>query len=158
VLCDVLTILKHRVPELHVLLTGPARGYVITRLLEIGLPHTHRYLDRYADIGLYYQALDAYVVASRQEGGPKAILEAMSSGVPIISTRVGQAMDIIKHGVNGWMVDPEDVQGLAHWAHAAVTRRHDSVLADARATAEANTYLSQTPLWARMFDEFVSQR
>lgn len=158
VLCETLSLLKHRIPELHVLLTGPARGYVMKRLREIDQPYTHHYLDRYADVGLYYQALDAYVVASRQEGGPKAVLEAMSSGVPIVSTRVGQAMDIIKHSVNGWMVDSEDIEGLAHWTHTAVSQRHDGVLAAARATAEENTYQAQAPLWAKMFDGFVSRQ
>lgn len=155
VLCDTLAILKQRVPELYVLLTGPARGYVKKRLERIGLPYTHRYLDRYTDVGQYFQALDAYIVASRQEGGPKAIFEAMSSGVPIVSTRVGQAMDVIEHGVNGWMVEPEDTEALAHWTQAAVSRRHDGVLKAGRATAESNTYRSQIPLWKEFFDGFV---
>lgn len=158
ILCETLSLLKHRIPELHVLLTGPARGYVIKRLSEIGLPYTHHYLDRYTDVGRCYQALDAYIVASRQEGGPKAILEAMSSGVPIISTRVGQAMDIIKHGINGWMVDSEDTQGLAHWTHTAISRRHDAVLSAGRTTAQENTYQSQIPRWAQLFDGFVRPR
>ena len=156
VLCDALAILKQRIPGLHVLLTGPARGYVKKRLEQIGLPYTHRYVDHYADIGQYFQALDAYIVASRQEGGPKAILEAMSSGVPIISTRVGQAMDVMEHGVNGWMVASEDTEALAHWAQVALSRRHDAVLKAGRATAESNTYRSQIPLWKNFFNGFVS--
>jgi glycosyltransferase involved in cell wall biosynthesis len=156
VLCDALAILKQRVPGLHVLLTGPARGYVKKRLEQIGLPYTHRYVDHYADIGQYFQALDAYIVASRQEGGPKAIFEAMSSGVPIISTCVGQAMDVMEHGVNGWVVASEDTEALAHWTQVALSARHDAVLKAGRATAESNTYRSQIPLWKNFFDGFVS--
>ena len=42
-----------------------------------------------------YRALDAYLVTSRDEGGPKAVLESMATGVPIVSTRVGQAVDLV---------------------------------------------------------------
>ncbi len=156
VLCDALTILKQRVPELHVLLTGPARGYVKRRLDQVNIPYTHRYPRRYSQVGRFYQALDAYMVASRQEGGPKAIFEAMSSGVPIISTRVGQAMDVVEHGVNGSMVESEDAQGLAHWTHVAVSGQHDAMLAAGRTTALRNTYHSQVPLWAKLFNGFAA--
>ena len=57
--------------------------------------------------------IDAYVVASRQEGGPKAVLESMACGVPLVTTRVGQAIDLVQHGVNGWMSAPEDANHLA---------------------------------------------
>jgi len=43
------------------------------------------------------QALDLYIVASREEGEPKAILESMASGVPLVTTEVGQAMDFVEH-------------------------------------------------------------
>jgi len=39
-----------------------------------------------------------FVVASRQEGGPKSALESMAAGVPLVSTRVGQVPEIARHG------------------------------------------------------------
>ena len=36
----------------------------------------------------------------------------MAVGVPLVTTRVGQAADLVRHGENGWMVDAEDVDGL----------------------------------------------
>ena len=41
------------------------------------------------------------LVASRDEGGPRAVLESMATGVPLVTTRVGQAADLVEHGVNG---------------------------------------------------------
>ena len=38
-----------------------------------------------------YRAIDVCVVPARQEGGPKAVLEAMASGIPLVTTQVGQA-------------------------------------------------------------------
>lgn len=126
-------------------------------LKRIRVPYKHVYLDSYPDVGRLYQALDVYIVASRQEGGPKAVLESMASGVPLVTTRVGQAMDMVKHGVNGWMVDVEDHEGLAHWSLHALQRPNDlpGILDSGLATARENSYESQLPLWRDFFTGFV---
>ena len=58
---------------IFVLLTGPARGYVKRGLEKMEIPYRHDYLQNYYDIVDYYNALDLYLVTSREEGGPKAI-------------------------------------------------------------------------------------
>lgn len=150
--------LKAHIPQIHVLLSGPARGFVKKGLAEAGIACTHVYLKDYPDIARLYQALDLYIVASRQEGGPKAILESMASGVPLITTRVGQAMDLVLHGKNALMTDVEDVDALT--ACVLQVYRSDSetlapMLAVGRATAEANSYDNQIPLWAAFMKGFV---
>jgi glycosyltransferase involved in cell wall biosynthesis len=158
VFLETMAILQHRIPELFVLLSGPARGYVKAGLERLRVPYKHIYLSSYPEVGQLFQALDVYIVASRQEGGPKAVLEAMASGVPLVTTRVGQAMDLVQHELNGWMVDSEDADGLAHWAEGAVTQstRTQGVLRRGRRTAEANTYESQFPLWRNLMEGFVN--
>ena len=158
VFLEVIKILRTKIPELHVLLTGPARGYVRKGLEALKVPYTHRLLDTYQEVGRYFQALDAYVVSSRQEGGPKAVLEAMSAGVPLITTRVGQAMDLVRHGENGWMVDVEDAEGLAHWTRHVLedsTIRARTIVSG-RETAIENSYEAQTPLWKRFLTGYAS--
>ncbi len=150
-------LLKLRIPELHVVLSGPARGYIKTGLERLNVPYHHFYLDSYPEIGRLFHALDVYIVASRQEGGPKAVLESMACGVPLVTTRVGQAMDLVQHGQNGWMVDVEDAEGLAYWTEYVLTQRSvlDAVLPKGRQTAEANSYELQIPLWQKFFNGFV---
>lgn len=104
--------LKTELP-LHVLLTGPARGYVCQGLERLGVSYQHAFLENYLDIVSYYHALDLYAVTSREEGGPKAILESMATGVPIISTNTGMAPDVIRDGENGGLAPVEDVAALA---------------------------------------------
>src|SRR4030042_619279 len=142
-----LEILKGRIPELFVLLSGPARGYVKKGLERLQVPYQHLYLQSYPEVGKLFQALDVYLVSSRQEGGPKAVLEAMASGVPLVTTRVGQAMDLVRHGENGWVGESEDFEGLAFWAEYAVSQRTETeeILKLGRRTAEANTYESNIP-------------
>ena len=150
-------LLKIAIPELFILISGPARGYVKKGLGELKIPYKHIYLDHYPDIGKLYHCLDLYVVASREEGGPKAILEAMASGVPLVTTRVGQAMDLVTHEENALMVDPEDTEGLAYWGEKILSDSmwRERVIRKGIATAGENTYASQVPLWREFFKDFV---
>lgn len=154
VLVKTLRALKGRIPELFVLLCGPARGFVKRGLTEAGVPFCHVHAKNFEEIAPLYHALDAYLVTSRQEGGPKAVLESMASGVPLVTTRVGQAMDLVKNGENGFMVDVEDVDGLAHSVERVrglddAARR--ALLRAGRDTAEANAWSRQGPLWKDFF-------
>ncbi|HIJ82730.1 MAG: Glycosyl transferase family 1 [Magnetococcales bacterium] len=105
-----LTIPRNR---LMVLLTGPARGYVKQGLERLGIPWRHRFVDDYLDMVPCYQALDAYLISSRAEGGPKALPESWACGVPVVSTRVGMPADLIQTGTNGLMAAIEDSHALA---------------------------------------------
>jgi glycosyltransferase involved in cell wall biosynthesis len=157
VLLRVLAMVKPHIPNLMVLLTGPSRGFVKHGLEQLGIPHRHLHLEKYRDIAACYHAIDVYVVPSRQEGGPKAVLEAMASGVPLVTTRVGQAMDLVQHRFNGWMVDPDNVDGLTACILDALGDpvRSMSIVREARLTAEQHSYDRQLPLWQKFFEGFV---
>jgi len=122
----VIDCLRQQTPIL-VLLTGPARGYVRRGLEEMGVPYRHILLKSYAEVAPYYHALDLYLVTSREEGGPKAVMESLATGVPLVSTRVGMAADLIEDGVNGFLCEIEDVNNLAARAAQLV---HDPSLRD----------------------------
>lgn len=53
----------------------------------------------------YYNGLDYFIVSSNTEGTPNPALEAMSCGIPVITTKVGNMIEIVDHGVNGFFVD-----------------------------------------------------
>jgi glycosyltransferase involved in cell wall biosynthesis len=154
---EAMRILKQMIPELLVLLSGPARGYVKKGLEKNNIPFRHVFLHHYPDIARLYRALDVYLVSSRQEGGPKAILESMATGVPLVTTRVGQAIDLVDHGINGWMTDINDPDALAYW----VSQVHESpelvetVISCARKTAVDNRYEAQHTLWMDFLAGFV---
>lgn len=156
-LLEVAAILKSRVDGLHFLLTGPARGFVKTGLERLGIPFTHVIEEDYRNLERNYHAIDAYLVTSREEGGPRAILEAMATGVPIVSTRVGQAVDLITHERNGWLSEVGDVEALAFWASVAIGGEYsqEDMRSHARATAEENSWESQTELWHDFFKGVV---
>lgn len=94
-------------------LTGPARGYVKAGLDKAGVPYVHRWVDDFRDLAGIWHALDLYLMTSREEGGPKSVLESMASGIPLVSTRTGMAADVIQDGVNAALVPVGDVEALA---------------------------------------------
>lgn len=55
---------------------------------------------------------DVFVLPSYYEGVPVAILEAMSYGKPVISTRVGGIPEIVQSSLNGWLIKPGDHSAL----------------------------------------------
>ncbi len=107
--------LKKDIP-VFVLLSGPARGYVKQGLDRLGVRYAHHYAADRDELAKLYHALDLYLVTSREEGGPMALMESMSSGVPVVSTRVGMAPDLIEPGVSGALTDSEDVTAIVRAA------------------------------------------
>lgn len=92
--------------RLHVLLAGPRRMWIRNRLTELGIPFTFVGLNvpgddvlvnnlPRTDINLLYNLSDLYLVASRMEGGPQAVLEAPIARCKILSTDVGYASEIL---------------------------------------------------------------
>lgn len=115
IFCDVIEQLSKK-HKLFILLSAPARGYVKTRLEKIGIPYKHINLNNYKKIPMLYNMIDLCLVTSRAEGGPKAILESLATGVPLVSTKVGMALDVIIHEKNGFLVEVEDVNGITKYA------------------------------------------
>jgi glycosyltransferase involved in cell wall biosynthesis len=159
VFVEVVRRLRESIPSLAVLLTGPARGYVRKELDRLGVPHEHRLLGSRQELGRAYREADVCLVTSRQEGGPKSALEAMASGVPFVSTRVGQAAELVRDAENGLLADVDDVEALAD----AVQRVHDDEALRARLreagrrTAEAHAEERLDPLWAGLLKGFVDR-
>ena len=82
----------------------------------------------------YFRAADIYVLPSIREGFPIALLEAMSTGLPCVASRLPGSTDaIIDDGVNGLLVAPDDAEGFA----AAIARLLDDRDAAARLGAAA---------------------
>jgi glycosyltransferase involved in cell wall biosynthesis len=159
VLLDVAERVARGVPELHLLLTGPARGYVAEGLTRRGISHRHVLLPDLDVVAHAYSAIDLCLVTSRDEGGPKAVLESMATGVPLVTTCVGQAADLVRDGENGWLREVEDADGLADAAvqvARAPAEELARIAAAARATAEANSWAALRSRWCELFEGFVA--
>lgn len=138
--------LKERL-EFSVLLTGPARGYVRAGLERIGIPYRHHWAEALDEIAECYHALDLYMIASRDEGGPLALLQALATGVPIVATPVGMVTDVVLHGREGMIGLPESSESLASLALPILT--HPDI---ARQLATAGCARARDYDWAFLAD------
>lgn len=93
ILCEALYKTRKDAP-ITVLLCGPSRNYVSTELSRMKIPFKYINVRDERMLPLCYKALDAYLISSRDEGGPKGLLEALACGIPTVSTPVGMANDI----------------------------------------------------------------
>lgn len=64
------------------------------------------------DVPRILASLDAFVLSSRSEGLPLALLEAMACGLPIVSTQVGGVAEVVDHGSAAILVPPRDEEAL----------------------------------------------
>lgn len=93
--CDIVIKLHSESKDVAVLLGGWRRQYVVNRLGAAGVPYVYKELPNFETIRKMYAALDMYVVAARYEGGPQSIVECAAMDVPIVSTDVGLAAEIL---------------------------------------------------------------
>lgn len=109
-------------------LTGPARGYVTQKLSDYKIPFIHTYVNDHSDLLQCFHALDLYLLTSREEGGPMSLMESMASGVPVVSTFVGMAPDLIANGVTGSLVKGYDPYEICNNAVELIANPHLSQL------------------------------
>ncbi len=137
-----------------VLLTGPARGYVKSELEKRRIQYVHTYQKNQEDLVHCYHALDMYLVTSREEGGPKGIMESMASGVQIVSTNVGMAADLVQDGLTGGLVrsfSSEDIANKAIQQLASETKEQE-LLAAREAVSVADWSVVGHEHWTRAYE------
>ena len=85
------------------------------------------------------------------------MLEAMASGVPLVTTRVGQAQEIVEHGTNGWLVDVERCGGARDRVICGSTSESyaDRPRTAARATAEQYALERLDTAWEALLEGFA---
>lgn len=111
----------------------PANAVLADRIRQSGLADTLTLLGTRGDMAAFYPGLDLLVLSSRFEGFPNVLMEAMCSAVPCVSTRAGDALEII--GCCDRVVAPGDSQRLAESALAILelpTRMREALGAASR--------------------------
>lgn len=98
---------------------GPETPALKRQIEKLGLGERIRLLGSVKDMGAFYSRGEIFVLPSRSEGFPNALIEAMVCGCAPISFDIDAGpSDIIQHGGNGLLVKDADIEGLA----AAITQ------------------------------------
>lgn len=95
IFCDFVEKRFEQDKNIHVVLAGWRRQYVINRLKKAGIPYSYFEWADFKTLNELYNTLSLYIVSARQEGGPQAIVECALTETPIISTDVGVAREVL---------------------------------------------------------------
>jgi glycosyltransferase involved in cell wall biosynthesis len=104
-----------RKPEAQFLFVGDGelREAMEAEIAALGLVKSFRLAGWRRDVPAIMRCLDVFVLTSRWEGLPRVYLEALASGVPVVGTRVDGAAEVVRDGINGYLLAPGDVNGMA---------------------------------------------
>lgn len=148
---------RKQLGNLRVVAFGASRFSV-----ELPLPEwvEFHYCPPQDEIRRLYATCDVWLCGSRREGFHLPPLEAMACRCPVVSTRVGGPLDTVEEGVNGFLVDVEDSDGLAERLVKVLTlgeaewrRMSDAALA----TATRYTWDDATDLLERALLDVLSK-
>lgn len=92
---------------------GEQRAELAQQAAAAGLADRVRFLGWRGDLATIYGATDVFVLTSRNEGTPVALIEAMASGVAAVSTNVGGVADVVADETDGLLVPSDDAPALA---------------------------------------------
>src|SRR5580698_4842751 len=128
---------------------GAYRKQFEAQVGELGLERHFLFLGRREDVPEILTACDIAVLPSKTEGLPNALLEYLAAGLPTVASNVGGNAEIVKDGVTGLQVPPDNAELLA----TAVLRfLHDPDLA--RRLGQSGTeYVRQTFSFERLVEQ-----
>jgi len=104
------------------------------------------------DLPLYYRLSDVFILPSIQgEGFPMVVLEAFACGIPVIATRSGGQIEIIKDGKTGYLVDIDNPEQISTLVNSLISKRKqlETMANNCRALA------SSTFDWSKNIDNLI---
>lgn len=99
--------------ELAIVGDGPERERVEDELARRSLEGRVRLLGERDDVPRLLAEADVFLLASRSEGLPLSVIEAMAAGLPIVASDVGGLKELVRDGETGVLVPPGDPVALA---------------------------------------------
>jgi glycosyltransferase involved in cell wall biosynthesis len=102
-------------PKARLLLVGDGslREQLQQQARNLGLAERVHFLGVRTDIPDVLGAMDVFVLSSDWEGNPLSVVEAMASGLPIVSTAAGGVPELMENGKEGFLLQVGDLRGLA---------------------------------------------
>ncbi len=108
-------LVHQKMPDVRFIVAGDGdlRPAMEDLINSLGLKDKIRLLGFRRDIPEIMKCLDVFVLTSLWEGLPRVILQAFAAGIPVVATAVDGSSEVVKNGVNGFLVKPGDVEGIA---------------------------------------------
>lgn len=136
-LIDAVAQLRRRLPAVHLIIvgSGPDAESLQRRAAECGVADRVTFAGDvpHAETPAWYRSADVFALSSHFDNSPNAVLEAMASGLPVVSTDVGGVREFVADGIGGALVPAGDAEAMA-----AALERYLTDAATARAAGSFN--------------------
>lgn len=133
---------------------GPERSSLQDLALRLGVSDRFDFMGEVPASRMpeVFFGADVFVLSSRSEGRPNVVVEALASGLPVISTCLDGVQGMIDDGINGWLVAVDDGDGLARALDAASTEPDELLRRGRNARSRARTSIGSWSETARCYD------
>jgi glycosyltransferase involved in cell wall biosynthesis len=151
------------VPGLSLTLVGdgPTRGACEAQARRLGLDARIRFAGRHDTVAPFLRDADTFVLTSRSEACPNAVLEAMAMALPVVATDVGGIPELIEHRRTGFLVPPDRGDDIAR-AIVGLVRQPEFAQAIGRAArstvASRFSFDAMVGRFEDLYDECLSRR
>jgi len=145
--------LKVKNIDLLIIGVGKERLKLELQIERLGLTQRVQLLGPRNDVEHYYRAASVFVLPSRNEGYPNALVEAMSNGCACIAMNCEYGPgEIIRHGVNGILVPPGDIDQLSREIfHVLFDREYRTSLSEqAKLIKQTNSLAIISDKWEQL--------
>jgi glycosyltransferase involved in cell wall biosynthesis len=92
---------------------GPDREPLEELAHKLGIARASYFAGYQPEVAGFYRLFDAFFLPSVNEGTPVSAIEALATGTPVVANRVGGVPDVVRDGIDGFLVEPGDVEGAA---------------------------------------------
>jgi len=147
-----------KVPDMHLAVAGTLEGSFLPALADqLGIPDRVHFLGFRDDIPVLMRAADFFTLPSRRDSCPLVLLEAMASGLPVITSRMVGTANLVPPECGFVLDTPDDHDTLVHGLRI-LSRKPDRCKAmgrAARATAEEHSWKRMARQYHQLLEQLV---
>lgn len=101
---------KYKYAKLILIGTGELENVILQKVIDLKLEKNIVFMGQQPNVYKYLHDADIFILPSLWEGMPITLIEAMSTGLPIVATKVGGIPDMIEDDFSGLLVEPKEEQ------------------------------------------------
>ena len=109
---DILFKINHQI-QLVLVGDGPLRDQLEGMASKMDSGSKIKFAGHQNNVDEWLNKFDLFAMSSIREGIPVAMLEAMAAGLPVVSTSVGGIPEVVEHGKNGLLAEPQNPKALS---------------------------------------------
>ncbi|MFA6383027.1 MAG: glycosyltransferase family 4 protein [Parcubacteria group bacterium] len=152
-LIEAIAMLSPKYPNIYAKIMGEgnAKEELEQLVKKLKLDEKIEFLGRIPreNLAPFYQEADLFVLPSLNEGMSNAMLEALSSGLPLLSTNTGGADELLKDGSNGFIIKMKDASDIAEKIEKIIANKN---LQDSM--GKASRELAETMSWQKVAQQY----